>query len=55
MAEWGAISEKDMTLLQRADTPLKAFECLKEHLTLHHLAPATAQEMKAPGIAKTRS
>jgi uncharacterized protein (TIGR00730 family) len=55
MADWGAISEKDLTLLQRADTPMEAFECLKEHLTLHHLAPATAQEMKAPGIAKTRS
>ena len=55
MAEWGAISEKDAALLQRADTPMKAFALLKEHLTLHHLAPSTAQEMKAPGIAKTRS
>jgi uncharacterized protein (TIGR00730 family) len=55
MAEWGAIAEKDMSLMQRADTPMKAFSLLKEHLTLHHLAPSTAQEMKAPGIAKTRS
>jgi uncharacterized protein (TIGR00730 family) len=55
MADWGAISDKDMHLLQRADTPMEAFSLLKEHLTVHHLAPATAQEMKAPGIAKTRS
>jgi uncharacterized protein (TIGR00730 family) len=55
MADWGAISEKDLSLLHRADTPLEAFTALKEHLTLHHLAPATAQEMKAPGLAKTRS
>ena len=33
----------------------EAFDLLKAHLTLHHIAPATAQEMKAPGIAKTRT
>jgi uncharacterized protein (TIGR00730 family) len=55
MAEWGAIGEHDMSLLQRTNTPDEAFELLKAHLTAHHLAPATAQEMKAPGIAKTRS
>jgi uncharacterized protein (TIGR00730 family) len=55
MAEWGAISTGDMHLLQRADTPAAAFELLKAHLTEHHLVPATAQEMKAPAIAKTRS
>jgi len=55
MSDWGAISDKDLQLLQRADTPMQAFALLKDHLTLHHLAPATAQEMKAPGIAKTRS
>ena len=32
-----------------------AFDLLKTHLTEHHLMPPTAQEMKAPGIAKTRS
>ena len=41
--------------MQRANTPQEAFELLKEHLTEHHLTPPTAQEMKAPGIAKTRS
>ena len=27
----------------------------KAHLTEHHLVPPTLQEMKSPGIAKTRS
>jgi uncharacterized protein (TIGR00730 family) len=55
MADWGAISDVDMQLIKRANTPADAFQLLKEHLTQHHLAPSTAQEMKAPGIAKTRS
>jgi uncharacterized protein (TIGR00730 family) len=55
MAEWGAVGATDLALLQRADTPKQAFALLEAHLTAHHLAPATAQEMKAPGIAKTRS
>jgi uncharacterized protein (TIGR00730 family) len=55
MVEWGAIEERDLRLLQRADTPADAFALLKAHLVEHHLAPATAQEMQAPGIAKTRS
>jgi uncharacterized protein (TIGR00730 family) len=55
MAEWGAVAPGDLALLQRANTPESAFQLLKEHLTEHHLAPAVAQEMKAPGIAKTRS
>jgi uncharacterized protein (TIGR00730 family) len=54
MAEWGAISEKDLSLLHYADTPQEAFDQLKEHLTVHHLEPVTAQETAAPGIAKTR-
>jgi uncharacterized protein (TIGR00730 family) len=55
MEEWGAIAPGDIDLIQRANTPLEAFELLKAHLTEHHLMPPTAQEMKAPGIAKTRS
>ncbi len=55
LVEWGAISPEDIELLQRANTPQEAFTLLKDHLTTHHLAPAMAQEMKAPGIAKTRS
>ena len=54
LAEWGAIASEDLALMQRADTPQQAFALLKEHLTLHHLTPATPQEMLTPGIAKTR-
>src|SRR5437867_3022742 len=54
MAEWGAIADSDLDLLDRADTPTKAFEELRAHLIAHHLEPASAQEAAAPGIAKTR-
>ncbi|HTI37336.1 MAG TPA: LOG family protein, partial [Vicinamibacterales bacterium] len=37
MAEWGAIAEQDITLLNHADTPTEAFECLRDHLVEHHL------------------
>mgnify|MGYP003575747181 CR=1 FL=1 len=55
MEEWGAIGSHDRDLLQRADTPRQAFDWLKAHLTEHHITPPVAQEMRAPGIAKTRS
>jgi uncharacterized protein (TIGR00730 family) len=54
MAEWGAIAEEDLDLLQRVDSPSDAFEQLRSHLIEHHLEPASAQEAAAPGIAKTR-
>jgi uncharacterized protein (TIGR00730 family) len=54
MLEWGAISEEDVNILCRVDTPEAAFEELKSHLLEHHMVPATAQESSAPGIAKTR-
>jgi uncharacterized protein (TIGR00730 family) len=54
LAEWGAIGDKDIDLLTRADAPQAAFDLLKAHLTTHHLTPPIVQEMKAPGIAKTR-
>jgi len=54
MAEWGAIAEKDLELLNYADTPADAFEYLRDHLVAHHLEPPTEQEAEAPGIAKTR-
>src|SRR5712671_5330064 len=53
MAEWGAIAEQDVELLQHADTPADAFEQLRDHLIAHHLEPSTEQESEAPGIAKT--
>jgi uncharacterized protein (TIGR00730 family) len=55
MAEWGAINQADMHLLQRANTPAEAFELLKAHLAEHYLVPSTPQEMQTPAIAKTRS
>ena len=55
MAEWGAIGPNDQALLQRADSPEQAFALLKAHLMEYHVTPATAQEMKAPGIARTRA
>jgi uncharacterized protein (TIGR00730 family) len=54
LLEWGAIAEKDLDLLCHVDTPAEALAQLKDHLTTHHMVPETAQENKAPGIAKTR-
>ncbi len=54
LAEWGAISDADLDLLCRVDSAEHGFEELKKHLLAHHMAPQTAQEAKAPGIAKTR-
>ena len=54
LLEWGAISEIDLELLCHVNTPAAAFERLKDHLLTHHMVPETAQENKAPGIAKTR-
>jgi uncharacterized protein (TIGR00730 family) len=55
MEEWGAINPSDRGLLVRANTPADACELLKKHLTENHITPPVAQEMKAPGIAKTRA
>src|SRR5258705_13112414 len=55
LVEWGAITDSDVNLLVRADTPDTAFDLLKAHLTRYHLTPPVLQEKKAPGIAKTRS
>jgi uncharacterized protein (TIGR00730 family) len=55
LEEWGAVNPGDIELIQRANSPEEAFDLLKVHLTEHHLMPPTPQEMKAPGIAKTRS
>lgn len=54
LAEWGAINETDLNLLCKVDSVDTAFEELKRHLLKHHMVPATQQETKAPGIAKTR-
>jgi uncharacterized protein (TIGR00730 family) len=54
MDEWGAISTADLDLLKWVNTPDEAWEQLRAHLMTHHLVPETAQENRAPGIAKTR-
>jgi hypothetical protein len=54
MDEWGAISPGDLDLLKWVNTPDEAFEQLRSHLVAYHLVPETAQEDRAPGIAKTR-
>jgi len=38
LVDWGAVSQRDLRLLHRADTPREAFEHLKAHLTRYHLA-----------------
>src|SRR5437773_11074 len=54
MAEWGAISTKEINLIQRSDSPADVCELLRAHLVTNHLEPTTGQEAAAPGIAKTR-
>jgi uncharacterized protein (TIGR00730 family) len=54
LAEWGAINQEDLKLLCPVASVDDAFEHLKAHLEKYHMIPQTAQENKAPGIAKTR-
>jgi uncharacterized protein (TIGR00730 family) len=54
LAEWGAINEADLDLLCRVDSADEAFSELKTFLETYHMVPQTAQEQKAPGIARTR-
>ena len=54
LADWGAINESDLDLLCRVDSADEAFDELRKFLETHHMVPQTAQEQKAPGIAKTR-
>jgi uncharacterized protein (TIGR00730 family) len=54
MQEWGAIGPADLELLKWVNSPDEAFEQLRAHLMAYHLVPETAQEDRAPGIAKTR-
>jgi hypothetical protein len=54
LAEWGAINDADLDLLCRVDSADQAFDELRKFLTKFHMVPQTAQETRAPGIAKTR-
>ena len=55
LADWGAISPQDLGLIHRVDTVDAAFAVLTKNLAEKHLTPETAQESKAPGIARTRA
>jgi uncharacterized protein (TIGR00730 family) len=54
MGDWGAINPADLELMRWVDSPDQALEQLRGHLMEYHLVPETAQENRAPGIAKTR-
>jgi uncharacterized protein (TIGR00730 family) len=54
LVEWGAIERDDLKLMERVNTPDEAFASLRAHL-MTQLEPATKQEKRAPGLAKTRN
>jgi len=55
MAEWGAIADRDLDLLDYADSPSDALELLRTHLIKNYLEEAQPLDATmAPGIAKTR-
>jgi uncharacterized protein (TIGR00730 family) len=56
LADWGAISPKDLELFQFVDTPEEGFEALRAGLTKHHLEPTQVRKNgkdEGPEIAKT--
>jgi uncharacterized protein (TIGR00730 family) len=59
LADWGAISPKDMDLFHFADTPDEAFQILRDNLARYHLEPQQQVKSKrngkeeGPEIAKT--
>ena len=55
LVEWGAIHPDDLKLMDRVDTPARAFKVLREHLEINHLRPEAAHVLsRTPDIAKTR-
>lgn len=55
LVEWGAIHPDDLNLMDRVDTPRRAFQVLREHLETNHLRPEAAYVLsRTPDIAKTR-
>ena len=55
LVEWGAIHEDDLKLMDKVDTPKRAFQVLREHLQLHHLRPEPPHVVTGtPDIAKTQ-
>src|SRR6516162_4833520 len=44
MADWDAITQDDLLLLHRTDSPADAFERLRSQLTANHMEPEAAQQ-----------
>ena len=56
MAKWGMISPDDLELPAAGEhARRKPSTILRDFLVENHLVPATTQEQKTPGIAKTQS
>lgn len=55
LADAGVISPEDVDLFHIVDSPEEGFECLRDGLTRHHLAPTTPKRVgeSLPEIAKT--
>jgi len=55
LVEWGAIHPDDLYLMDKVDTPRRAFTVLREHLERHHLHPELPSDRPhTPDLAKTR-
>ncbi len=55
LADWGAIHPDDLRLMERADTPRRAFTILRSHLERHHLRPELpTAPARTLDIAQTR-
>ena len=55
LVEWGAIHEDDLKLMEKVDSPRRAFQVLREHLETNHLRPEAAHLLsRTPDIAKTQ-
>jgi uncharacterized protein (TIGR00730 family) len=55
LVDWGAIHPDDLMLMEKVDTPKRAFAVLREHLETHHLrheVPTT--QKRTPDLATTR-
>jgi uncharacterized protein (TIGR00730 family) len=55
LVEWGAIHPDDLQLLEKVDTPRRAFSVLRAHLEAHHLRPELpTAKARTLDIAETR-
>jgi uncharacterized protein (TIGR00730 family) len=55
LVEWGAIHPDDLKLMEKVDSPKRAFQILRDHLQEHHLRPEPPNLVtRTPDIAKTQ-